>query len=144
MALFTYDPAQVVITIGGIPMSGFSEATFIELAYTEPTWNMITGADGLTTRSKTNNYTATLTLTLKQSSVSNDVLSGLFEADRLSNAGVVPVMIKDLSGTTVMFSATGWIRQLPTMTFSKDVADRGWEIDLADVEYFIGGNAATA
>ena len=76
MALFTYDPAQVVITIGGIPMSGFSEATFIELAYTEPTWNMITGADGLTTRSKTNNYTATLTLTLKQSSVSNDVLSG--------------------------------------------------------------------
>ena len=29
MAVRTYDPKQVIITVGGVPMSGFADGTFL-------------------------------------------------------------------------------------------------------------------
>ena len=65
MSVRTYDPREVIITIGGVPMSGFSDGTFLEIARSEPTWNMVVGADGYTTRGKTNNFSGQVTITLK-------------------------------------------------------------------------------
>ena len=143
MAIRTYDPKQVVITIGGVPMSGFSDGTFLEVAREEATWTKVVGADGYVTRGKTNNYSGTVTLTLKQSSPSNDVLSGFIALDELSNSGVVPVLIKDLSGNSVYFSGQGWVQQYATSTFGKDINDREWTIALADLDLFVGSNAET-
>lgn len=137
----TYDPKQVVISIGGVPISGFSDGTFLEIDRNDPTWNMVVGADGLVTRSKTNNYSGTMTLTLKQSSPSNDYLSGVLALDELSNAGVVPVLVKDLSGNSIYFSANAWINKYPDSAFGKDISDRQWEFSLDSVDVFVGSNA---
>jgi len=141
MGVHTYDPAQVVVTIAGVPMSGYTDGTFLEIVRNEPTWNTVVGADGIVTRGKTNNNTGTLTLTLKQSSPSNDVLSGLLIADEVSNAGVFPVLIKDLSGNSIYFTAQGWITTFANSTFAKEITDRSWTISLADTDFFVGGNA---
>jgi len=143
MTLFTYDPASVTVAIGGAIMSGYTDGTFVELSRNSPTWSQTVGADGLVTRGKTNDRSATLTLTLKQSSPSNDVLSGFLVLDELSNSGVFPVLIKDLSGTSIYFSAQGFITTYPTSTFGKDISDRSWVIFLADCDMFVGSNAST-
>ena len=101
MAVRTYDPKQVIITVGGVPMSGFSDGTFLEIDRNEPTWNMVVGADGLVTRGKTNNFSGTMTLTLKQSSPSNDVLSGFMAIEEASNGVVFPILVKALCGISI-------------------------------------------
>jgi hypothetical protein len=140
MALATFDPAEVVITIGGVPMSGYADGTFALLTRSVDAYSMVTGADGLTTRVKSNNRSGTLTLTLTQTSPSNDALSGFALLDELSNGGVVPIQVKDLSGTTVLFSATGWVRKIPDVEYSNILSNREWIFDLADFDMFVGGN----
>ena len=137
----TYDPASVVCSIAGIVMSGYTEGTFIEVVRDEPTWSKIIGADGLVTRGKTNNFSGTLTLTLKQSSPSNDVLSGLLAIDEATNVGVFPVLIKDLSGNSTYFGARCWINQYPSSTFGKDISDRVWSLSMDEADMFVGSNA---
>lgn len=141
MAVRTYDPKQVIITVGGVPMSGFSDGTFLEIDRNEPTWNMVVGADGLVTRGKTNNFSGTMTLTLKQSSPSNDVLSGFMAIDEASNAGVFPILVKDLSGNSIYFAGQAWVTQYANSTFGKDISDRQWTLSLAEADIFVGSNS---
>lgn len=141
MAIRTFDPANVVVSIGGVPMSGYADGTFLLVDRDEDAFTKVTGADGFTTRVKSNNRGGSLTLTLKQSSPSNDILSGFANLDELSNSGVVPILVKDLSGTSTYFSATGWIRKYPSSEFGKELNNREWIIDLADVDMFVGSNA---
>ena len=122
-------------------MSGFSDGTFLEIDRNEPTWNLVVGADGLVTRGKTNNFSGTLTLTLKQSSPSNDVLSGIMAIDEATNSGVVPVLVKDLSGNSIYFSARAWVTQYANSIFGKDINDRQWILSLDEADMFVGSNS---
>jgi len=143
MSVRTYDPKNIIVTIGGVPMSGFSDGTFLEIDRNEPTWNTVVGADGLVTRGKTNDFSGTLTLTLKQSSPSNDVLSGFMAVDEASNAGVFPVLVKDLSGNSIYFAAQAWVTQYANSTFDKAITDRQWILTMAEADIFVGSNNAS-
>lgn len=88
--LATFDPASVVISFGGIPLSGFADGTFLEITADNPQFTKTVGADGYTTRTKSNNYGAQVTITLAQSSPSNDILTSFLNADRIDNQGVKP------------------------------------------------------
>lgn len=140
MSVRTFDPKSVIITIGGVAMSGFADGTFLEVTADTQQFTKIIGADGYATRIKTNNYGGVMTLTLSQSSPSNDALSAILNADRVANAGVVTILVKDLSGTSIIFSASGWIQQFPDISFANTVNDRAWIFDLAEMEIFVGGN----
>lgn len=141
MSVRTVDPKNVIITIGGVAMSGFTDGTFLEITRNEPTWSMVVGSDGFVTRGKTNNFTGSLTLTLKQSSPSNDYLSGLLALDELTNTGVVPVLVKDLSGNSVYFAGRCWINQYADSTFSKEITDRTWVLSMDEANIFVGSNS---
>lgn len=143
MVLRTYNPAEVTVAIGGAIMSGYTDGTFVEIARNSPSWITAVGADGTVTRGKSNDRSGSLTLTLKQSSPSNDILSGILIADELSNRGVFPVLVKDLSGTSIFFSAQAYINTFATASYGKDIADRTWTITLADVDMLVGSNATT-
>ncbi len=143
MSVRTYDPKAVIVTVGGIPMSGYSDGTFLEIDRNEPTWNMVVGADGLVTRGKTNNFSGTMTLTLKQSSPSNDVLSGFMAVDEATNNGVFPVLVKDLSGNSIYFSSSAWINQYANSTFDKAITDRQWTLSLSEADIFVGSNSSS-
>lgn len=141
MAVRSYDPKQVIVTVGGIPISGYTEGTFVTVTRDEDTWTKNVGADGLVSRVKTNNFTGSCVITLKQTSPSNDVLSGFIATDEATNIGVVPVLVKDLSGTSIYFSATGWIKKWADSSFSKEIGDREWTIDLSTLDLVVGSNA---
>lgn len=136
----TYDPKSIALTVNGIPISGFADGEFISFEYDEDAFSKVTGADGISSRAKSNNNDGNLTITLQQTSPSNDVLTGIAVADKLSNTGVVPVILKDILGTTTIFSANGWIRRIPQVNYSKEISNREWVLDLSSVEVFLGGN----
>lgn len=140
MSLNTYDPKSVLVIVGGVPLSGFADGTFVEVTRTTDMFSKKTGADGYTTRTKSNDRSGTITITLMQTSLSNDVLSGFAALDELSNSGVVPIMIKDSSGDTLNVSAQGWVRKYPDQTFGLELNTRAWAIDCADLDIFVGGN----
>src|SRR6056297_3124698 len=93
----TYAADQVRIVVGGVPISGLADGTFVSISRDEQAYNKTTGADGTTSRSRTGNRAGTIAITLQQTSPSNDVLSGFMLADEASDQGVVPVLIKDTS-----------------------------------------------
>ena len=140
MTVKTYDPKKVHIIIGGFEMVGFVDGTFFTITMDDDAYSKVTGADGETSRAKNNNNGALATLSLQQTSSSNDVLSGFALADRLSNSGIVPVVVKDSLGTTILFSAEGWVKRTPDAPFAKEISNRDWPFDLANVDTFIGGN----
>lgn len=138
--LYTYDPSQVVLTLGGVPISGYSDGTMIEVERDEDSFTKVNGV-GIVSRAKSTSRGGLLKITLQQTSPSNDILSGFVNADELAGTGVVPMLLKDISGRSISFAEHAWVRKPAPQTFAKEISDRVWEVDLADVDIFVGGNA---
>jgi hypothetical protein len=141
MGLRTYDPSQVIVLWGGIPLSGFADGEFITIERSADAYSKVTGADGQTSRAKSCDKSGSAKVTLQQTSPANAVLQASATADELNNGGVVPFAVTDLSGTSVYVSAHAWVKKTPSVTFGKEIANREWEIDMADITVFTGGNA---
>lgn len=135
-----YNPKKVSLIVGAQAISGFADGTFIKVAQDEDAFTKKTGADGDTTRSQSNNFGGKVTITLDQASKSNDYLSGLAALDRASGAGVVPVLIRDALGATLVSGESAWVMKQPDVTFAKTSEDREWVLDVASLDTFVGGN----
>lgn len=138
MSVSTYDPKSVSLIIGGLPITGFAEDSFIEIERDEELYTTEAGADGEITRSKVVSDTATCRVTLQQSSRDNAILSALHTADRLSNAGITPFLFQE--GLNVVAGAQCWVQKLPTLEYGKTAGGRQWEIRIAKAEFTINGN----
>lgn len=141
MSFAEYDASQVTIVFNGTPISGFVDGTFVTVEFDEQQWNKVTGADGLTQRSKTGNYTGKVTVTLLNGSPSNDVLSSAWNADRVDNTGKGPIIMRDLSGRTIWQAQNAWIQQMPSQGFGKDAENREWVFDCDELSGNAGGNS---
>lgn len=139
--VYTYASDEVQIIVGGVPMSGLADGTFVTISRDEQAFTKVTGADGSTSRSKSANRAGTITITLKQTSPANDVLSGFMIADEQSNNGVVPIMVKDTGGRTLHYASAAWVQQMPDQDFAKEISNREWVMDCARIDSFVGGNA---
>jgi hypothetical protein len=139
-APYTYDPKQVAVIVGGIPMGGFADGTFVTVERNSDAYTKVSGGDGIVSRAKSNDKSGSITFTIQQTSPSNDILSGFALLDEMSNNGIVPVIIQDFSGRTTAVSAFGWIKKSPKAEFSKEITNREWVIDCADLDIKHGGN----
>lgn len=135
-----YDPSLVIVTVDGQDISGFADGTFVLTSRNNDLFTLTVGADGEATRAKSNDLSGRITVTLQQTSISNDILSALADADELSNQGSFPIQVKDASGTTLASAETAWITKKPDSSFGKETENREWVIEAACLEYFIGGN----
>lgn len=136
----TYDPKQVQIIVGGIPLSGFADGSFVTVARAEDAWTMTVGADGEGTRSKSNNKSGQITVVLMQSSQSNQYLSNLILADEINNAGLVPTMVKDGSGSSLYMAEQSYVKKAPDSDFAKVAGTRTYVIETDNLQMFNGGN----
>lgn len=138
MAL-TYDLKSIILIVSGVPISGFGESDAMSWEAAEDSWEMVIGADGEATRSKINNTSGSLTITLSQTSRSNDILDVQRKLDEVINLGRFPVMVKDLNGTTLLVGADCWVKRRPNLTFGKRAQDREWIIDCGNWVANVGG-----
>jgi hypothetical protein len=142
MGVKNYDPAANVLVFAGIPISGFADGTYVSVEQNEDSYALTVGADGEGCRSKTNNRSARVTVTLMQSSLSNDLLSALHNVDLASPAGdgIGPFLMKDLTGTTVMAAEKAWLVRFPTSSYARDPETREWIIETDHMIQNVGGN----
>ncbi len=91
----TYDPKEVIIIVGVAPMGGFADGSFITINRINDTFSKVSGTDGVVSRAKSNDKSGEITLTLAQTSPSNDVLTLIAQADELSNNGIATALAEE-------------------------------------------------
>lgn len=142
MTVKQYDPAKILITFGAIPISGFAPGTFLKIDASEDAFTLQVGADGEACRTRTNNNSGSVEISLLQSSRVNDLLSQQHELDKISinGLGCVPLLIKDLQGGFIASAQKAWIRKRPSAEFGDAASARTWVIDTDDLRVIDAGS----
>lgn len=137
----TYDLTKVVTTIGGVILTGFGEGDVITYDYEEERTFTKVGADGEVGVASNPSRLGTATFNLSQTSKANDELSALFNIGSLGSIiNPVPVGSADLSGRSVAGGSKSWIKKTPPMTFGREIGEREWVFQVADLLMTFGGN----
>lgn len=140
MAVRTYQPALVSVVYATKLITGFADDSAVSIEFMTDTWGDGSGVDGLVTRNLLNDNRGTITLTLNQSSPSNDDLTAMALADKLTGTGAAPILVRDASGRTICSGDTAWITKIPSSEFGKNITNRQWTIRVANLTMFVGGN----
>lgn len=140
MPVTTYNPKKVAVTFRNQVLTGFMDDTFVEFSRDEDSFTKHTGADGEVSRAQNANKGAKLTLTLKQTSASNDRLSEFFQQDEISGTGIGILSVVDASGRTVISVPEAWIQKPADVTLGKTIVGRAWTFDCAEATPLIAGN----
>lgn len=138
----TYAAEKVIITIGGVTISGFTDGDFVTVKYDEDRYTKKAGADGEVGRSKNASRAGTVEVVLSGTSAANDELSALFNLAQIGGIDPpVPIAVADLSGRSLAAASNAWIKTVPDLVFGKDITDRSWVFDTADLVINVGGNS---
>jgi hypothetical protein len=129
----TYDAKKVIVLFGGVPIGGYADGSFVKITANADLFTQKVGADGEIARSRLNDNTHKVDITLMQSSPSNTYLSTIANIDRLSNMGIRPLNITDLSGASLFFWPQAYISKDPDVEFAKETTDRAWSFNTGHV-----------
>lgn len=139
-AVKTFDPKMVVITWGVIAISGYAEGSFVRVNRSGDAFAKSKGAGGDIERINRNQGDFDVSLTLQQTSSTNQELAAALAADIATNAGVFPLTIKDLLGTTLFFAPQAWICKDPEWEDGDELNSREWAFDTGIGANLVGGN----
>lgn len=114
----SYDPSQVSIIIGTVIAENWES---VSVDQDEDSFTLVAGASGEVTRTKNSNRIGTIELIIKQSSVTNPLLTALHDTD-----SIMPIEIVDKSGNSLHAIPQGTITKPPTGDYGKELADRTW------------------
>ena len=139
----SYDPSQVVVAIGGVIVTGFSDGDSIVARMAEDKYFTRVGNDGGVGRARNASALGEIEIKLLQTSGANAALSALFNTDDLVNGGlaVIPVSVVDGSGFSLATASQAWIKSMPEMVLGKEVGERTWVLSCADLRMLHGGNS---
>lgn len=136
----TYASDQVVIIVGGVPLSGYADGTFVEIEQLGDGTSSQSGGDGEIARAFSPDKRYQVTCTLQSTSSSNDILNALLAADEVTRKGIFPILIEDLSGRTLFGAAQAWVNKRPNAALSKNIETRPWVLTTGAALYTLAGN----
>ena len=121
-----YDAKNIFASLGVVSVQGFMPDSFLSIEYNNDFWTVQVGVDGKSnTRSKNNDRSAIITLSILQTSPTHDQLSAQLALDEAGNVGQAPLLIKDNSTGALFTARNCWIKKPPTAVFSGEA--QGWE-----------------
>ena len=139
--VLTYNPKKNIIIFGAKQLTGFAEDDMITIKPLGDGMQIFSGADGEVGRSIDPNSTYEVTVSLATSSKSNDYLSNCFNKDRKTGNNMLPLIIKDLSGSTLFFAKQAWIKNFPESKRGRKISNQDWTFNTGQVDDpIIGGN----
>jgi hypothetical protein len=138
--LKTYNGSEVSVIIGTRPIKSLAESDAVKVERDTATFTDTVGIDGSVTRSKSSDRRGKITVKVQQTSTDNDYLSACALIDEKSAAGVMPIMIRDQNGTTLVFAEQAWIEKPADISFGKEAGEREWVFRCAKLDVFVGGN----
>lgn len=145
MSLNIYSPSEILVMLGGvIKLSGYLDGTFLEISKDLAPYSSRRTPDGTVARRYTKDKNYTIKFILSQSSESNDLLTKVSQLDEITQQAFFPLLVKDLSGTSLLFSPFAWIEEIPSQTFGTGIESRTWGIKATSCIENIGGNSDTA
>lgn len=134
----------VVISQSGFThvVSGYMEDSNITVERGSDSYEKHTGIDNKTSRIYKADKSGMITLSLAQTSVSNDVLDLLQRNDAAArnSSGLFSITVKDASGRSVYHSLEAWVGVVPNSAFGSGMQGREWQIQAAEMTSIIGGN----
>lgn len=140
--LKNWNLARCQFLVNGVPLEGFAEDDVFSAEF-PPNYEGSTGADGEFTREKQNDRSATMMMTLRQTSAANAVLSFWDQQTRLGLPDTFSLRVINLDTGEEVSSAKVWVEQPPDLTMAKSVGDREWGLRGANVKRNYGtGNIA--
>ena len=131
----TYDPKKVLISLGGHPVSGYSDGTFVSIAPNGDGISKKVGCDGEIVRSIDPDDSATITLTVLQTSPTVAFCQNQYNLDKETGEGTFAVLVKDLKGGLIFSAADAWVTTPPTREFAKESTDREITIDCGSASF---------
>jgi hypothetical protein len=135
----SYSPKDVLLDVGGYQLQGWQNIT---ISRTVKGFTLVRGIRGKNTRVKNVDTSATITISLLQSSQGNDVLSYIHDLDLSEGTARIALTLRDKSGRSVFSSNEAYITGYPTATFSGQFEYRNWELFCQSTStYTVGGNA---
>jgi hypothetical protein len=139
--VLTYDPKKNIIIYGGRQLTGFAEDDMITINPLGDGMQIYSGADGEVGRSVDPNRTFEVKVSLATSSKSNDYLSECYNKDRRTGSYMLPLTIKDLSGSTLFFAKQAWVQNFPESKRGRKIDNQDWTFNTGQVnDPVIGGN----
>ncbi|GLU99195.1 phage structural protein [Megamonas funiformis] len=137
----TYNPKMLVIVYGSREVDGFAEDDMVTIKPLGEGTQIYSGADGSVGRSMDPNQTYEVTIALATTSKTNDYFSNVYNLDRFTGRGILPLTIKDLSGTTVFQANQAWITNFPEHKRGRKIEAQEWVFHTGQVANpMIGGN----
>ena len=137
-ALHTFSIQACQITFGGFTISGFTPDDAITFTPSNDIFEKVIGCDGDMSMSQ-KAVQWDVEVSLSQTSLTNNVLSAVVNADIISGTGVLPFGFVDPRGATVFTLTAARVMAWPTAAFGSTIKDRKWK--LSGVGFgFVGGN----
>jgi len=137
----TYNLARVIMTVNGVPMSGFGESDAANWEPNSDIWETTVGADGELTRNKTNDDSGKLTFTFSKMSMSNGVLNVFLQLAKNFGIGdTFTIMINDLNGGDKLIAIDCYIEREPDLAFGKAAGEKAWVIKTPSGKTSHGGS----
>ena len=127
-AIKTYNPKEVIMTLGNHIVTGYAEDSFIGI---DPNGDGVTkkvGCDGEIVRSISPDNTYIVKLSVNQYSATNAFLQKRLEQDKKTGDGMFPILIKDLKGGMVFSAESAWPSKPASRGYGKEAGNREWEI----------------
>jgi len=165
MSVSTYSPSDVSVIYGLKHINGFTDGSFITIHRETPLFSHQRSMDGKVALSMQRFSTYTVTLTLSQTSDSNQFLhslqklmmksltkldstspfSGLSSLSGIKTTvsnviSKLPFIIRDGSGNSVFFARDVWLDTEPDVVYSAGMESRVWTIKCLNATNSIAGN----
>lgn len=124
-------------------LGGYSQDSVVSIEFPDETWTETESTDGVTTRTHRKTTTYRATISLDQTSRSNDVLSAIArydEQDLTGTQGIFTCTITDKSGRSYIYSSQSFVKRPQTQEFGSSTSTREWMIVLASSDAWIGGS----
>ena len=137
-----YNADLYVISLGGVRIQGFADGEFANIKPTRPKFERVVGVDGEVARARNSDRTVEIKLMLLQTSASNLYLSTLLQMDMdaPNGAGVVPLLMQDISGNSVVTADQAWVVDFAELSYDRGVKTTEWTIHTGMAIYVAGGN----
>lgn len=136
MASQTYSPKLVIISFLGVNLTGFADGTFLTIAKNDDAMKLKVGADGESAVAISADESGKVTVTLLNTSPSNDFLS--LQANLRARG---PLQAKDLSGRMLSGTDDAWVSKVADVNKSKEIETTTWQFESGKLLIANNGNA---
>lgn len=128
-----WNASEIAMSFAGIPITGLADGEFVTIEMASDDYGDTNGADGETTRWRTNDRRATVTFKVMSTSQSLPALMAVSNTDlaALNGGGVGALQIANLTTGERFEAPEAWIMKQPNVSMGREVSAREFTVRCA-------------